>query len=331
MTPSGSEILNADDGTADDAGRFGSDLRVVLALSVGPLVGLGLGRFAYALLLPPMRSELHWTFAVAGAVGTANAGGYLVGAVVAAPLAQRFGSRAVFATALGIVTVGLLTSAISDLLPVIVALRLLVDIAGASCFVVGGGLAAEIGRRHSHRRSTMLLAIYFAGCGLGIVGPGIVVPAVLAASSAAVGWRFGWCALGLLALAVAIISLRTMLRAPEPTRADAAAGRWRPGALAAVLVSYFLYGAGYIAYMTFIVALLADRGGGPGEITVFWIVLGACSVCATFLWGPLLRGREVASVSPACSLWSLSAPSYPSSRNRRWQRSHPPCCSAVPS
>ena len=30
-------------------------------LSLGPVVALGMGRFAYALLLPPMRADLGWS------------------------------------------------------------------------------------------------------------------------------------------------------------------------------------------------------------------------------------------------------------------------------
>ncbi|MGH3781376.1 MAG: hypothetical protein ACRDRO_12310, partial [Pseudonocardiaceae bacterium] len=41
------------------------DLLVALGLAVGPAVALGFARFAYALLLPPMRSSLHWSFATA--------------------------------------------------------------------------------------------------------------------------------------------------------------------------------------------------------------------------------------------------------------------------
>jgi len=54
---------------------------VVLGLAMGPAVALGLGRFAYALLLPAMRADLGWSYAVAGAMNTANAIGYLIGAL----------------------------------------------------------------------------------------------------------------------------------------------------------------------------------------------------------------------------------------------------------
>jgi predicted MFS family arabinose efflux permease len=51
-------------------------------LALGPMVALGFGRFSYALLLPPMRASLGWTYTQAGAMNTANGLGYLLGAVL---------------------------------------------------------------------------------------------------------------------------------------------------------------------------------------------------------------------------------------------------------
>ena len=41
-------------------------LRLALALSLGAAVSLGITRFAYGLLLPPMRDDLGWSFTLAG-------------------------------------------------------------------------------------------------------------------------------------------------------------------------------------------------------------------------------------------------------------------------
>jgi uncharacterized membrane protein len=42
-------------------------LRLALALSLGAAVSLGVTRFAYGLLLPPMRADLQWSYTLAGA------------------------------------------------------------------------------------------------------------------------------------------------------------------------------------------------------------------------------------------------------------------------
>jgi hypothetical protein len=50
-------------------------LLTALALSLGAAISLGMSRFSYALLLPPMRADLGWTYLLAGAMNTGNAFG----------------------------------------------------------------------------------------------------------------------------------------------------------------------------------------------------------------------------------------------------------------
>jgi len=55
-------------------------------------VSLGMTRFAYALLLPPMRDDLLWSYTLAGAMNTFNAVGYLVGALLTPMVLRRLGA-----------------------------------------------------------------------------------------------------------------------------------------------------------------------------------------------------------------------------------------------
>ena len=57
--------------------------RLILILSLAPTIGLGIGRFAYALVLPDMRDSLGWSYSAAGFMNTINAAGYLAGALLA--------------------------------------------------------------------------------------------------------------------------------------------------------------------------------------------------------------------------------------------------------
>src|SRR5690349_23108894 len=73
--------------------NVGGRLWVIVALSLGPAVANSFARFAYALLLPAMRSELGLSYAEAGALNTANALGSLAGAVLSARYVSRLGNR----------------------------------------------------------------------------------------------------------------------------------------------------------------------------------------------------------------------------------------------
>ena len=77
--------------------------------------------------------------------------------------------------------------------------------------------------------------------------------------------------------------------------------------LRAVLASYVLFGAGYIAYTTFIVAYLRNQlGFGAADVTLFWACVGVVSAAAGLAWGPLLArlsgGRGIAAANAVVML-----------------------------
>src|ERR1700751_4474598 len=70
------------------------DAITIVILAFAPAAGVGISRFAYALLLPDMRASLGWSYATAGFMNTVNAAGYLVGAMIAASTIRRLGAFA---------------------------------------------------------------------------------------------------------------------------------------------------------------------------------------------------------------------------------------------
>lgn len=295
-----------------------STVSVAARLALGPAVVLGLARFAYALLLPAMRAELHWSLATAGAMNSANAIGYLAGALATARVARRYGARRTFLAGLGVTVASLaLTATTGDTL-VLLSLRALAGVSGAVTFIAGAGLVAGAAAGASAHRTAMLLGIYFAGGGAGIVISGLSIPALLASMPASTGWRWGWVLLGAIgaaALVPAWLAVRASSEPPPPPPHDR---HWPARHFISLLGSYALFGAGYIAYMTFIVAFLRDSSAGTSEITAFWAVLGTASILGAFAWvRPIARLRggrgasivlAVVAVGAVLPLLSRSAP-----------------------
>jgi len=150
-------------------------LAVGLLLSLAAAVSLGMGRFSYALLVPPMRADLHWSYLLAGAMNTANAAGYLVGALAAPPALRRWEAGRVLlagaaATSLSLALTGLVTATLPLLL-----LRGVTGVASALVFIAGGVLAARLASQ-AGARSGFLLALYYGGTGSGIVLSALGVP-----------------------------------------------------------------------------------------------------------------------------------------------------------
>lgn len=265
---------------------------LALALSLGAAVSLGVTRFAYGLLLPPMRADLQWSYTLAGAMNTANALGYFIGALITPGLMRRWGASGVLmiGAVLGSVFMGL-TGFFIDAGPLL-AQRLLAGVASALLFVAGGLLAARLGAQRPVHNG-LLLGLYYGGTGLGIVLSAVLVPDMLArAEGEPHGWSWAWWALAL-ACAAASLALAwparvlSAVQAPPAAAAHAATVfRWRdfvPG-----LAGYLLFGVGYIGYMTFVIALLREQSVGEARITLFYAALGAAVVASSRIWAGLL-------------------------------------------
>jgi len=258
---------------------------LILILSLAPTIGLGIGRFAYALVLPDMRDSLHWSYSAAGFMNTINAVGYLAGALVASRLIRRFGLAANVRWGTLACVLSLALCALSANFIVLSFARLLAGLGGAAGFVGGGALAAMIA--HSKpRRADFLLSLFYAGPGIGILSSGLIAPFVLRAFGPGSWWIVWWAMTLLTSLMIVPLLL-------APLGAGALAGvatrvRFSVKPVAIYLLAYFLFGAGYIAYMTFMIAYVRDGGGGAGAQSLFWSLIGVSAFATPWVWRRVL-------------------------------------------
>ncbi|MBL0253333.1 MAG: YbfB/YjiJ family MFS transporter [Polaromonas sp.] len=291
-------------------------IQLALVLALGAAVSLGVTRFSYALLLPPMRADLAWSYTLAGGMNTSNAVGYLLGAMTFPPLFKRYGAArvllvgAMWAFALMLAT-GFFTSSAPLLLQ-----RLLAGVVSAWMFVAGGLLAAQLGARQP-THSGLLLGIYYGGVGLGIALSSLLVPAVAHGLAAYFpkqthAWAWAWWALAVLCAVaawlmylrrvdIAALVLSTSTTAATATTNTASSNAVRTESIEAqspiayrrrdfsfALLGYACFGAGYIGYMTFIIALLREQAASTSMVTVFYTLLGVAVMASSRLWAKLL-------------------------------------------
>ncbi|WP_233852416.1 YbfB/YjiJ family MFS transporter [Paraburkholderia sp. HD33-4] len=278
-------------------------LRLAAALSLGSAIALGFARFAYALLLPSMKLDLGWSFAQAGAMNTANALGYLLGALVFPRLARRWSASALFAGGCVLTALLMAGGGLTADTHALLTLRVITGASSAATFIGGGVLAARLASARP-RDAGLVLGLYYGGTGWGIVASSVLVPVTIL--DAAHGWQFAWFALAAacaLFAAVAIGASRRIERAhmgaaaATHTTGATAAPRWPH--FAAALAGYGLFGVGYIGYMTFIVALLRNAGMSAAVVTGFYLLLGAATVVSARIWSTLLdrmRGGQALAV-----------------------------------
>jgi predicted MFS family arabinose efflux permease len=250
-------------------------------LAVGGLIAMaasvGVGRFAYTPILPPMSAALEMSKTAAGFVASANFLGYLVGALVAATPFVRGSRRTwlIVALAASAVTTGAMGLVSS--LPAFLVLRFVGGVASAFGLVFASALVLD---RLAVARRSELSAVHFGGVGAGIAVSAAIVSALMAWGYS---WRALWLASGGVALVAVAIVPALVPDSAEPPRPPAATPQ-RRGGLAALVVAYGLFGFGYVITATFLVSIVRASAPLQPLEPIVWIVVGVTAVPSVALW-----------------------------------------------
>ena len=241
--------------------------------------GIGVGRFVYTPILPPMIEALGLTKAAAGLVASANFLGYLAGALLAA--VRLPGSRR--AWLLGALTVNALCLAAmagaATVVPFLV-LRLVAGMASAFCLIFSSALVldrlAAVGRGG-------LSALHFAGVGVGI--------AVSAATVALLrDWQSMWLAAAALATVAGLAVAAIVPPEATPAASERRDARSRPSAGFLVLaVAYFLFGLGYVITATFLIDIVRGTPAIRHFEPYAWVLVGLGAAPSVLLWTAIAR------------------------------------------
>lgn len=255
------------------------------ALSGAAAVAVGFARFAYALILPSMQLDLGLNYAQAGWLNTANALGYLLGSLITVAMVQRFGNHRLFTVGALLTALALLCTGLTRDFTLLTVYRFLAGVGAAGAFICGGVLAGVLGTR--------AIVIFFSGSGIGMLSTGALLPWLFEFAGAQ-AWPWAWVAVGAVCLPLSLLAIAAARTIEEPgTPGRSAAWPWRP--CLPEFTAYFLFGLGYIAYMTFIIAWLRQNpvpGVSPAVVTsVMWSVLGSMTLLAPWLWRRVFNGR----------------------------------------
>jgi predicted MFS family arabinose efflux permease len=263
---------------------------VALAGTLLLAAAMGIGRFAYTPLLPPLRSALDWSLAQAGDVASANFLGYLLGALLASTCAQR-PSRGIWLLA-GMAGSALTTAlgAVTDGFAAWLLLRLLAGVASAFCLVLGTATVVEY---LVQRQRPGLVALHFAGVGSGIVLSVGLIETVRLTGGTVHGQ---WAALGIACVLLLGVSGWLLGRLPglgnaahDAAAATAPTNPAQRRALLRLVAAYGLFGFGYVVTATFIVAMARQLDHAATVEPLSWAVVGLLAAPSVWVWQQLAR------------------------------------------
>ena len=253
-------------------------------LAVGGLlalaVGLGISRFVYTPILPFMETSLGLAKSDAGLIASANYLGYLLGALLGIRQSLPGSTRGWFLLSLIICALTTIAMGFTESFELFLLIRLLSGIASAFVMVFGSALVLS---RLAAEGRPRLSALYFAGVGTGISLSSLLI---IALENMAIGAEGMWIASGLLSLVFAVPVFLFVPPAPEISGGEAASRPLRYSrSLKALILSYFLFGFGYIITATFISTLVRQIPEVQWMQSIIWLIVGLAAIPSVALWG----------------------------------------------
>jgi len=287
----------------------------LVIMAAGVLFNLsshGFGRFAYAVILPPMRDGLGLDYTQTGLLATANFTGYVVFSLLGGTIASRVGLRRLEVLGLALVGSSMLFTGLAGSFMAAAAGRTLTGLGSAIANVATLGLATAW---FAPSRRGLAVGVIVGGSGLGISLSGVLVPMVVS-SYGNEGWRYAWFCLSAIVLMVAGLAFliardRPSLMGLLPLGAEAknkkdgndenrethernermkSRPEWRVAYTSPVLwrcgLAYFAFGLAYVVAGTFFVAYLqAEVGMTEVEAGSLWSTAGFISIFSPALFG----------------------------------------------
>lgn len=262
------------------------DIYAALSGLCASLVAIGLARFAYTALIPPL-IQAHWFPASQTvALGAANFAGYLAGALLGRPLVSVWSNRTVLRMLMLAATVAFFACAWPLSVAWFFAWRFVSGLAGGAIMVL---VATSILPHIPAPRRGFVMGTIFLGLGLGIAASGTLVPRLLQ-----FGLRETWLGLGALSLALTAFSWFGWPGQLPQASTSAGAAATTSAALAPearrklhlLYAQYAINAFGLVPAMMLLVDLVA-RGLGRGSSVgaSYWVLYGIGAIA-----GPLVCG-----------------------------------------
>lgn len=246
------------------------------------LAGVGLGRFAYAAILPHLIQSGWLGASAAGFVGAANLLGYLLGAIFAGNVIRVWPTGLVMRTSAFLIAVSFFASAWPAPGWWFTLWRMVAGITGAFLIVVAPSRVAQNLAIESRKRGTTWV---FTGIGLGVLLSATLVPTLMN-----LGLTETWIGLGMISLVPLVIVWRQWPESIQFVDSEQPAlDHPKPSAsriLILIYVSYGLDAVGFVPHTVFWVDYLERQLGFSNWAGgLQWAILAVGAVCGPFIVG----------------------------------------------
>jgi MFS family permease len=278
---------------------------VVIVGMLVTLSSLGIGRFAFGMVLPSMGAGLRLSYSQMGVIGTGNFIAYLVGALASGWLTRRLGARATIVASQAVIVLSLGIVALSSGFWVAAVAFTVTGLGSGAGNVAMVGLMSHWFLRSVRGRAAGLVV---TGSGYAIMMSGVLVP-LINRRFGADGWRVSWAVLAAVVAVIGLLAMLLLRNHPEDVGTTSVGHAVRDAVVHEPVpvseqrrttlrlgILYALFGFSYVIYVTFIVTTLVDdRGFDESAAGWFWFAVGFLSIFSGPIFGAVSdhAGRKI--------------------------------------
>jgi hypothetical protein len=114
--------------------------------------------------------------------------------------------------------------------------------------------------------------------------------------------------LGMASLLLGAVAGLAAWRLPEPSGLSGQPTKFAPMQLLWAMLAYFCFALGYIAYMTFAVALIRQNGASTAQVVLFWATLGISTILVPRFWAkPITQWKAARGLAAALAVVAVGA------------------------
>ena len=257
-----------------------NNLSILIAGIIAVIIGLGVARFVFTSLLPPML-EGFLTVTFAGVLASLNFAGYLGGSIFSMFIKDI--NQKVILFRIGIVLC-IVTTAILGLTEnetIWTISRIIAGFGAAMAFVVGSAIVMT---KLNFENKTKAMGIHFSGIGFSILVTDLISRAVLSSNGT---WKDSWIVLSAFAIIVAIYSVY-ILSFDKKIEANKVKHKFdfklfTPFVIL-IIIAYFTEGIGFVVQATFLPDIINSLEGLEGYGNLTWTLVGLAGIPSCIIW-----------------------------------------------
>lgn len=257
-----------------------NNIAILIAGIFSIIIGLGVARFAFTGLIPPMLDD-YLSIKFVGILASLNFAGYLSGSLFSVFIKDI--NVKVYLYRFGIVLAILTTFvlAYSENNTLWMVSRVLAGFAGAMCLIVGTAIVMQ---KLTIKSKTKAMGIHFSGIGFSILTTDLIARYVISLGNT---WRDSWTVLATFAIVLSFYSVY-ILSFDKEVKQNAVKTKFdfsifTPFVII-LIMAYFAEGVGFVVQATFLPDIINNLPGLDGYGSLTWTLVGIAGIPSCIIW-----------------------------------------------